>query len=43
MGVKSGWRRENILVNDIAPTMAAIMDVEAPSGAFGCVLTEILQ
>lgn len=42
-GVKPGWHSNNIQVNDIAPTLAALMDVELPSGAFGRVLTEILQ
>jgi predicted AlkP superfamily pyrophosphatase or phosphodiesterase len=42
-GIKPGWRSDNIQVNDIAPTLAALMDVEIPSGAFGRVLTEILQ
>jgi predicted AlkP superfamily pyrophosphatase or phosphodiesterase len=41
-GVKPGTYRGNILVNDIAPTLAALMDVEPPSGAFGRVLTEML-
>ena len=42
-GVKPGWHRERIQVNDIAPTLATLMDVEPPSGAFGRVLTEVLQ
>ncbi|HEV3333656.1 MAG TPA: alkaline phosphatase family protein [Bryobacteraceae bacterium] len=42
-GVKPGWRSNHIQVNDIAPTLAALMDVELPSGAFGRVLTEMLQ
>jgi len=41
-GIKPGWRRENIQVNDIAPTLAALMNVELPSGASGRVLTQIL-
>lgn len=41
-GVKAGWHRENIQVNDIAPTLAALMDVELPSGANGRVLTQAL-
>jgi hypothetical protein len=41
-GVKPGWHSNNIEVNDIAPTLAALMDVELPSGAFGRVLTEIM-
>jgi len=42
-GIKPGWHRERIQVNDIAPTLSALMDVEPPSGAFGRVLTEALQ
>jgi len=41
-GVKPGWRSNNVQVNDIAPTLAALMDVELPSGAFGRVLTEMI-
>jgi predicted AlkP superfamily pyrophosphatase or phosphodiesterase len=40
-GVKPGWHSNHIQVNDIAPTLAALMEVESPSGAFGRVLTEI--
>jgi len=43
MGVKRGWYRQNIQVNDIAPTLAALMDVEPPAGAFGRVLVEALE
>ena len=42
-GIKSGWRSNNIQVNDIAPTLSALMDVDLPTGAFGRVLTEIIQ
>ena len=42
-GVKPGWHQERIQVNDIAPTLATLMDVEPPSGAFGRVLTEVLK
>ena len=42
-GIKPGWHRERIQVNDIAPTLSALMDVEPPSGTFGRVLTEALQ
>jgi predicted AlkP superfamily pyrophosphatase or phosphodiesterase len=42
-GIKAGWHSNNIQVNDIAPTLAALMDVESPSGAFGRVLTEVIQ
>ncbi len=42
-GVRAGSYREDIQVNDIAPTLAALMDVEPPAGAFGRVLTEALN
>ena len=41
-GVKAGTYRRIITVNDIAPTLAAALDVELPSGAFGNVLPEIV-
>jgi predicted AlkP superfamily pyrophosphatase or phosphodiesterase len=43
MGVKAGTYRRNITVNDIAPTLAAAMGVEIPSGAYGNVLPEVVQ
>jgi arylsulfatase A-like enzyme len=43
IGVRPGSYRQNIQVNDIAPTLAALMDVELPAGAFGRVLTEALD
>jgi predicted AlkP superfamily pyrophosphatase or phosphodiesterase len=42
-GVKAGVYRDSIEVNDIAPTLATILDIEAPSGAFGRILTEALE
>ena len=42
-GVRPGWHRESIEVNDIAPTLSALMDVEAPAGAFGRVLANVLD
>ena len=32
-----------VTVNDIAPSLATLMDVETPSGSAGRVLTEIFQ
>jgi predicted AlkP superfamily pyrophosphatase or phosphodiesterase len=40
--VKTGKFNERAAVNDIAPTLAAILEVETPSGASGRVLTEML-
>ena len=42
-GVKAGTYRRIITVNDIAPTLAAAVNVEIPSGAFGNVLPEIVR
>lgn len=41
-GVKAATYRMPIAVNDIAPTLAAAIDVEIPSGAYGKVLTQVL-
>ncbi|HMD50665.1 MAG TPA: alkaline phosphatase family protein [Bryobacteraceae bacterium] len=41
-GVKAGAYYQTIAMNDIAPTLAAMFGVEAPSGSIGRVLTEIL-
>jgi arylsulfatase A-like enzyme len=42
-GIKAGRYDFPVTVNDIAPTLAALMDVETPSGSVGRVLTEIFQ
>lgn len=41
--VKAGRYNRNILPNDIAPTLATMLDVETPSGSAGRVLTEMLE
>jgi predicted AlkP superfamily pyrophosphatase or phosphodiesterase len=41
-GVKAGVHYEPVRVNDIAPTLAAILGVETPSGAVGRILPEIV-
>ena len=41
--VKPGRYRRPIAVNDIAPTVAAILDIETPSGSGGRQLEEILM
>ncbi|HYL36415.1 MAG TPA: alkaline phosphatase family protein [Bryobacteraceae bacterium] len=41
--VKAGTYSEKIAANDVAPTLAAILSVEEPSGASGRILTEILH
>jgi hypothetical protein len=40
-GIKPGMYAGKIAVNDIAPTLAALLGVEAPSGSKGRVLREI--
>ncbi len=42
-GIKPGRYYESITPNDIAPTLAAILDVETPAGSVGRVLSEIIQ
>jgi len=41
--IKAGTYSRKIAVNDVAPTLAAILNVEQPSGSIGRILTEILQ
>lgn len=41
-GVKPGRYHRNIMPNDIAPTLATMLEVETPSGSAGRVLEEML-
>ena len=41
--IKAGRYNTNVAPNDIAPTLATILDIETPSGSVGRVLTEILK
>ena len=41
--IKAGRYDSNVAPNDIAPTLATILDVETPSGSSGRVLTEMLK
>ena len=40
-GIKAGHYDETIAVNDVAPTLATMLEVETPSGSSGRVLDEI--
>ena len=42
-GIRAGMRYEAVTINDVAPTLAAILGVETPSGASGKILAEILR
>ncbi len=42
-GIKPGKYSTRIAVNDIAPTLAEILNVEQPSGSMGRILSEILE
>jgi arylsulfatase A-like enzyme len=42
-GIKPGRYNGSIIPNDIAPTLATILDVETPSGSIGRVLTEMFE
>lgn len=41
--IRSGAVNGRVLVNDVAPTLSAILGIERPSGSFGRVLSEILE
>jgi predicted AlkP superfamily pyrophosphatase or phosphodiesterase len=41
-GIRPGRYDNSIDVNDVAPTLATILDIETPSGSMGRVLTEML-
>jgi hypothetical protein len=41
--IKAGHYDSNVAPNDIAPTLATILDIETPSGSSGRVLTEMLK
>ena len=41
-GIRAGQYHGSIAVNDIAPTLATMLEIETPSGSVGRVLTEIL-
>jgi hypothetical protein len=42
-GIKAGSYYGLVTVNDVAPTLAAILEVETPSGASGRILSEIFE
>jgi arylsulfatase A-like enzyme len=42
-GIHAGVHYESVTVNDVAPTLAAILGVETPSGASGKILAEIFE
>jgi len=42
-GVPKGIHYEPVAINDVAPTLAAILEVETPSGSSGRILAEILK
>jgi arylsulfatase A-like enzyme len=42
-GVKAGRYYHSVAVNDIAPTLATMLDVETPSGSVGRVLSEMFE
>jgi len=42
-GIKKGTHYEPVAINDVAPTLAAILQVETPSGSSGKILVEILE
>jgi len=43
MGIRPGMHYAPVIINDVAPTLAAILGVETPSGASGRILAEIFE
>ena len=43
MGIRPGMHYEPVTINDVAPTLAAILGVETPSGSAGRILAEVLE
>jgi hypothetical protein len=41
-GIRAGQYHASVAVNDIAPTLATMLEIETPSGSVGRVLTEML-
>jgi predicted AlkP superfamily pyrophosphatase or phosphodiesterase len=41
-GIRPGFYDRNVIVNDIAPTLATLLDVQIPAGSVGRVLDEAL-
>jgi hypothetical protein len=41
--IKAGRYHSTVAPNDIAPTLATILDIETPSGSSGRVLAEMLK
>jgi hypothetical protein len=42
-GIKAGRYNETVQPNDIAPTLATMLDVQTPSGSSGRVLSEMIS
>ncbi len=42
-GIRPGAHYDRVAVNDIAPTLAAILQIETPSGSSGRVLSEVFE
>ena len=42
-GIKPGRYDRSVAINDIAPTLATILEIETPSGSIGRVLDEMLE
>ncbi len=43
LGIKAGLHYEPVTINDVAPTLAAILGVETPSGSAGKILSGIFE
>jgi hypothetical protein len=41
-GIRPGRHHDNVVLNDIAPTLSTLLGIETPSGSTGRALSEIL-
>jgi arylsulfatase A-like enzyme len=42
-GIKAGTYTQRVMVNDVAPTLAQMLNIERPSGSIGQVLAQIFE
>ena len=42
-GIRAGVYQQPVALNDVAPTLAAILEIEPPAGSVGRVLPEIMN
>jgi hypothetical protein len=41
--IRTGVYYDRVAINDVAPTLAALLEIETPSGSFGKILSGIFK